>query len=89
MSEQNFNNQSAQYQIRIKGILDSKWTAWFDGFSIEHNPTETVLTGIVSDQAALHGILTRIRDLGLTILCVRRLENTCLDTPKDEEPLRT
>lgn len=72
-------DQPAQYELRVKGILDTKWALWFDGFDIKHKAAETILTGQVSDQAALHGILARIRDLGLTILCVQRLENNCLE----------
>jgi len=56
------------YQIRIKGILDEKWSDWFDGFNIMHQgEDETVLEGQVPDQEALHGLLARIRDLGLPI----------------------
>ena len=56
------------YQIRIKGILDEKWSGWFDGFTIMHQgEEETVLEGQVPDQEALHGLLARIRDLGLPI----------------------
>lgn len=82
MGKEVFSDQSAQYQIRVKGLLDAKWASWFDGFTIEHKPAETALTGVVPDQAALHGILTRIRDLGLTILCVKQLEKNHLETPE-------
>ena len=71
MSRKEFLDQPARYQLRVKGILDSKWASWFDGFSIEHTPGETILTGQVMDQAALYGILAKIRDLGLTILSVK------------------
>lgn len=67
-------DRPVRYQIRLAGHLDTKWSAWFDDFTIEHGSSETTLTGIVQDQAALHGILARIRDLGLTLLCVKRLE---------------
>lgn len=79
MDKRVFRDQPAQYQIQIKGQLDTKWASWFDGFSIEHKTTETILTGQVIDQAALHGILARIRDLGLVILCVKRYENKSLE----------
>ena len=64
------------YQIRVKGCLDEKWADWFDGFTIS-SPTgdETLLVGRVLDQAALHGLLAKIRDLGLPLLMVQRLEN--------------
>ena len=56
------------YQIRIKGILDEKWSDWFDGFTIKHeSQNETILEGPVPDQGALHGLLARLRDLGLPI----------------------
>lgn len=65
-------DESAVYQIRVKGTLDSTWSDWFDGFTIIATEDETELTGFVADQAALHGILTKLNDLGLTILSVTR-----------------
>ncbi len=64
------------YQILIKGNLDPQWSDWFDGFTI--TPLEnsrTVLVGPVADQAALHGLLNKLRDLGLPLLLVERIEN--------------
>jgi len=72
-------DRPARYQIRVKGLLDTKWASWFDGFSIEHGSAETVLTGHVADQSTLHGILARIRDLGLTIMYIKRHENNYLE----------
>lgn len=64
------------YEIRVKGNLDLKWSDWFDGFSITHvDDDETLLIGSVADQAALHGLLHKIRDLGLPLLTVQRLED--------------
>jgi hypothetical protein len=63
------------YHIQVRGHLDERWSDWFDGFEMIYRNEETILTGAVPDQAALHGILARIRDLGLIILCVKRLEN--------------
>jgi hypothetical protein len=64
------------YQIKVRGHLDPKWRDWFDGFSIEPQANdETLLTGAVEDQAALHGILAKIRDLGLSLLMVNLLEH--------------
>jgi hypothetical protein len=69
-------DQPAIYQIRVKGILDAQWTDWFNGLTIHPQPNaETLLTGMVADQAALHGLLDKLRDLGLPLLEVRRLEN--------------
>lgn len=63
------------YQIHVQGILDEKWKDWFDGFAISwKGQGETVLTGKAIDQAALHGILSKIRDLGLDLLLVRRID---------------
>jgi hypothetical protein len=63
------------YHIRVEGNLDRKWSDWFDGFTIEPQAdNETLLAGSVSDQAALHGLLHKIRDLGLPLLEVRRME---------------
>jgi hypothetical protein len=62
------------YQIRVRGILDEKWSDWFDGFTISPQADdETLLAGPVTDQAALHGLLAKIRDLGLPLLSVERV----------------
>jgi hypothetical protein len=64
----------ARYEIRVKGVLDSRWAAWFDGLQVIGEAEETVISGQVADQPALHGLLTKIRDLGLCLICVRRLD---------------
>ena len=57
------------YRIRIQGRLEPRWSAWFDGMSLTRGENgTTVLRGQVSDQAALHGVIQRVRDLGLTLL---------------------
>ena len=63
------------YEIRIKGHLDDRWTDWFGGLtiSLEENG-DTLLTGPVVDQAALHGLLRKVRDLGMPLLSVKRVE---------------
>jgi hypothetical protein len=64
------------YHIRVKGNLDERWSDWFDGFTITPQPDdETLLAGRVADQAALHGLLGKIRDLALPLLSVERVEN--------------
>ena len=64
------------YEIRVSGSLEPRWADWFDGLSITPvGDEETLLTGTVVDQAALHGVLHKIRDLGLPLLAVRRLED--------------
>ena len=61
----------AVYQITVKGHLDSQWSAWFDSMTISNEPNgETVLRGPLPDQAALHGLLIKIRNLGLPLLAV-------------------
>ncbi len=68
------------YEIRLKGHLDEQWVAWFGGLVIAlSDDGSTVLTGPVADQAALHGLLRKVRDLGMTLLsvvcvCVEREE---------------
>ena len=64
----------AQYEIRVAAVLDGLWAAWFDGLQISSQGEETVICGLVADQPALHGLLTKIRDLGLCLISVRRLD---------------
>lgn len=62
-------------QIRVKGHLGSAWSEWFDGLTITNLENgEAVLSGPVADQAVLHGVLMRVRDLGLPLLSVNRVE---------------
>jgi hypothetical protein len=62
------------YRIRVKGALDEKWSDWFDGLTIAPQANgETLLAGPVADQAALHGFLAKIRDLGLPLLSVKEV----------------
>jgi hypothetical protein len=63
------------YQILVKGLLDSEWSDFFDDLTISPQPDdETLLSGPVADQAALHGVLAKIRNLGLPLLSVKRVE---------------
>ena len=63
------------YQIVVKGHLDSEWSDWFDGMTITLvGNGETILTGPIVDQTALHGVLIKIRDLGLPLLSLVRIE---------------
>ena len=64
----------ARYEIRVEGVLDSGWAAWFGGLHIERDGTQTVISGSLADQSALHGLLTKIGDLGLGLISVRRLD---------------
>ena len=65
------------YQIRLKGHLGGQWTDWFGGLTITlEDNGDTLLTGPVIDQAALHGLLRRVRDLGMPLLSVNRIESS-------------
>jgi len=69
-------DQQGVYKIRVKGNLDEKWSNWFDGFTITPQANdETLLSDPVADQAALHGLLARIRDLGLPLLSVKQIRS--------------
>lgn len=63
------------YEIRLKGHLHSRWVDWFDGLNVSLAENgETLLTGDVADQAALHGLLRRVRDLGLPLIAVTKVD---------------
>jgi hypothetical protein len=65
------------YEIRVKGHLGISWSTWFEGMDIRHEENgETVLSGPIADQAALHGVLMKIRDLGLPLVAVTRQKQT-------------
>ncbi len=85
--------EPAVYQITVKGQLSADWCAWFDGMTITQDAAgATLITGPVADQAALHGLLRKVRDLGLTLVALRSSEpmtirtNTpnLLDTPSSD-----
>ena len=75
----------AQYEIRVAGVLDDRWAAWFDGLQISGQGEETVICGLLADQPALHGLLTKLRDLGLCLISVRRLDTGEAETTHDDE----
>lgn len=61
--------------IKIKGKVDESWEEWFEGFQLVHQePDETILTGLVVDQAAFYGLIGKLRDLGLEVLAVNSTE---------------
>jgi hypothetical protein len=63
------------YEIRVQGELAPRWSCWFAGLAVETSDGETVIVGPVDDQAALHGLLARIRDLGLPLLGLRVIDD--------------
>jgi len=63
-----------RYEIRVKGHLDARWAAWFDGLTLTHGSDgTTIIRGPVADQAALHGLLQKVRDLGLPLISVNHV----------------
>jgi hypothetical protein len=73
------------YEIRIVGHLDSRWAAWFEGLNFTHESDgTTILCGPVVDQATLHGLLRRVRDLGLPLVSVTRVEPERAEVAKGE-----
>lgn len=76
------HRRAGWYEIRIKGHLDDHWADWFEGLTITREPNgETRLTGAVVDQPALHSLLRKVRDLGVTLVAVSQL-----DTHEAAEP---
>ncbi len=78
--------QSMIYQIRIEGHLGQEWTDWFGGLTITRQDNgDTLLTGMVIDQSALHGLIKKIRDLGMPLISVNRLQPEPADTSDVEQ----
>jgi hypothetical protein len=67
------DDQPAHYQIRVRGAIDPRWSGWFAALTITHDAGDTLLAGPVADQAALYGLINRLRDLGVTLLAVAQL----------------
>ncbi len=75
-------HKPGRYEIRLKGHLAARWAAWFDGLSLSHEGDgTTVLRGPVVDQAALHGVLQKVRDVGLPLVSVIHVEPDQPDAP--------
>ena len=64
----------AHYEIRIEGALGERWTSWFEGLQVRSEGNQTSISGPLTDQPALHGVLVKVRDLGLCLISVRRLD---------------
>ena len=78
-------HEDGRYEIRLKGHLDGRWAAWFDGLSLSHESEGvTVIRGGVPDQAALHGLLQKVRDTGLPLLSVTHVDADPTGTPRTE-----
>ena len=75
MTKANKSYLPVNYRIRLKGYLENKWSDWLEQMAISSDGEETILSGQVADQAALHGLLIRIRDLNLILLSVERMES--------------
>ena len=69
--------EAGRYEIRLKGHLDTRWAAWFDGMTLTHyGDGTTLIHGPVVDQAALHGLLAKVRDVGLPLVSVTEEQHT-------------
>ena len=68
----------ASYEVGVDGVLDGRWSEWFEGPHIDSQGGQTVLSGTRRDQSELHGVLAKVRDLGLSVITVRRMP------PRDE-----
>jgi hypothetical protein len=67
--------EADRYEIRLRGRLETRWAAWFDGMALSHaKDGSTILSGRVVDQAALHGLLQKVRDTGLPLVSVTRID---------------
>ena len=74
--------EARRYEIRLAGRLDAHWAAWFDGLAVsQESDGTTVIRGSVADQAALHGLLQRVRDLGLPLVSLTRVDTELPDLP--------
>jgi hypothetical protein len=70
-----YHDGAGLYEIRLKGHLNNRWAAWFEGLTITlEDNGDTLLTGLVIDQAALHGLLKKVRDLGMPLVSVKPVE---------------
>lgn len=65
----------ARYEIRVESVLDVQWSDWFGGLQLSNDGAQTVIVGLLPDQPALHGLLAKIGDLGLSLISMRRLDS--------------
>jgi len=82
-------DQPATYCIKLQGRLDEHWSEWFDNLTMTYDERDdTLLTGPVIDQAALHGLLNKVRDMGLVLLLVKRLDGKAWSRGSRRGPFR-
>jgi hypothetical protein len=75
MQNEGFTERPERYEMRVRGALDSGWSTWFDGLEVRSDGTgQTMITGPVTDQTALHGLLAKVHNLGLPLLSGRRID---------------
>lgn len=79
MSVNNGINAPSIYQICVTGVLDPKWTSWFEGFTIEEDTGNTLITGKFADQAALRGVLNKLFDLNLNLISINQINRDDLE----------
>jgi hypothetical protein len=78
-------DRPGRYEIRLKGHLDARWAAWFDGLTLSHDSDgTTIIHGLVADQAALYGLLQKTRDVGLPLISVNYVEHGHPHMPTNE-----
>lgn len=65
----------AKYEVKVRGLLGNQWLSWFEGMSIETEGSSTIITAQVPDQSALHGLIAKVRDIGLPLISIRRFED--------------
>ena len=85
MTEISTVDGAGRYEIRLKGHLDSRWVTWFDGLTLTTcSDGTTTIQGVVVDQSALHGLLQKVRDVGVPLISVNRVEPGQTDSPTSE-----
>ncbi len=79
------HHEPGQYEIRLKGHLDQRWATWFDGLGLSRETDgTTIIHGLIADQAALHGLLQKVRDTGLPLVSVTCVERDTVEIPGGE-----
>jgi hypothetical protein len=83
------HHEAGGYEIRIRGHLDTRWAAWFDGLRLtREDDGTTLIRGQIGDQAALHGLLQKVRDTGLPLISVKHVERSPSQPTTGDQPQR-